>query len=242
MARGRIGFNPTSRTRGLLPNTVPFVPPVHVNASFVDAGANAVEGTNVLPHTFTLPATVTAGDILIVSAGIASSTTLVADGAGMTAQAADNINTRSGHAGHTWVRTLTGAYSGTTITLTSGAVLKAAITWEIVRIPNVIGSPVFTATNGAASLTFDAPAFTPDPLKVAVHAIAGSTAAAAPPTAWTPPSGVTARATRGTGGTTGRSSSAVATALTANAVLGTTWTTDVTTTWSATTVVFTTTA
>lgn len=219
---------------------------------FVTAFTNAAEGTNATTHTITLPAagTFQAGDILIISAGLASgSSTLTADGIGMTAQAADDINTRSGHTGHTWVRTLTAAHAGTTVTFTSSSSLKIAVAAEIIRIPNLaVGTPPeILPANGTTASTFNAPAFTPNSLKVAVFTLAASHSTIVP-TVWTPPSGVTLRTSRATAGATGRSSAAIADALTSGATLGTQWATfddtatAVAATWSATTIVFTTAA
>lgn len=210
-------------------------------ALFIAAGSNSSEGSNATTHSFTLPAVVATGDLLIISAGLASSTTLTALGAGFANTPADNINSLSGHAGHTWVHTLDASHGGATVTLTSGSSLKVAISWEIIRIPNrAIGTPAtFTAANGTTATTFSAPSFTPSATKIAVYAIAGSTATATPPSVWNPPAGVTLRAGRGTGGTTGRSSAAIGDALTPEAIIATNWSTDVATTWSATTIIFT---
>lgn len=212
-------------------------------ATYITSGSNGAESVNSTTHSVVLPVSVTAGDILIISAGLASSTSLTASGIGMSGQIADNINTQlSGHGSHVWVRTLASVDGGATITLTSGSSLKVAITWQIIRVPDIATtSPLtFLQNQGLTSSSLTAPSFTRSATKFAVFAIAGSSGSSAPPNTWTPPSNVTFRAGQGTGGTTGRSSSAIGDALTPDTVLGTGWTTNTAATWSVTTIVFTT--
>ncbi len=197
----------------------------------------AAESTNATSHTIILPTGISAGDTIIVSVALASSTTVTASGGPWSAASANQIldTSRSGVGGHVWVAVAAGTESGATVTFTTGTSLKIAAAATVLRGLDAT-TPVTSATDltGVSATTQTGPSVTQDTTHIAFETVHLGTAANAVAT-YTPPSSMTLAASRSTGGTTGRAGVAQAYNLTPNTAVGSAWTTDVAGAWVAAT-------
>ncbi|WP_207005961.1 PKD domain-containing protein [Nocardioides aromaticivorans] len=180
-----------------LPALAPIAPPAQAAAgaiTFVDAASTAGNRT---AHTVRVPASVRAGDVLLMALTTNSTASTIADpGAGWTEVAArdgDGIRSRL------WTRTATAADVDANVTVTTSASAKSVMTVAAYRStgadPAVVGVAGGSNTAGTSHV---APAVTvadPGSWVVSVWAEKSST-----DTTWTSPSGVTRRSSAaGTG-------------------------------------------
>lgn len=212
-------------------------------ASFGIAGTNAAEGVNSTAHSFILGGGLVTGRRMVITASVASVSTVVTlTGLGVSGKAPDDSNPQgTGHNLHVWVLPIDAARdTDSTVTITTSASLKIAVAYASYNFTDVdpAVAPQFIHTGGISSTTLTGPTFTPDPYKVAILAAGSSSGAGAPATVWTAPPTVTLRANRATGGTTGRTAAVLGDTLTPNAALGTAWATDTPGAWSVTAIVF----
>lgn len=205
----------------------------------VATATNAAESANGTTHTLVCP-TVADNDWAVIYGNLAgSSTTLTASGiGGLSGTSPGGSTTRSGFGLHGWVRKLTAADSGQTLTVTSSSSLKVALCMVVIRGLDPDQIPTFgTGVNGLAADVMNPPAFTPAVGKILVHGAGIATASAAPPTegfaggAWVTPTGITGQTSRSTGGTTGRCGMAVGTQLTENTAISGPWDSDASSSW-----------
>ncbi len=206
-----------------------------MEATTVESGVLPNETTNGTSHGPIALGTVADDDWLFITSTIAGgSTTMTATGAGFSSSAPTQPNTRSGFGLHVWVRKLTAANSGASITLNTSSSLKATVGWKVVRGLDPDQTPVITITNGTSAGTMNGPSFSPADGKVLIHCVGMATAAGAPPATWTPPSGMTLDVISSMGGTTGRAGGAIASQFNQNTGISGGWTADVNNTWGVT--------
>lgn len=207
--------------------------------SVVATATNAAESANGTTHTVVCP-TVADNDWAVFYGNLAgSSTTLTASGiGGMSGTVPGGSTTRSGFGLHGWVRKLTAADSGQTLTVTSSSSLKVAICMVVIRGLDPDQTPTFaTGTNGLAADAMNPPSFTPAVGKILVQGAGIATASSAPPTegfaggAWVTPTGITGQTSRSTAGTTGRCGMAVGTQLNENTAVSGPWDSDASSSW-----------
>lgn len=210
--------------------------------AFGIAGTNAAESTNVTAHSFTMPAGLVTGRRMVVTASVAStSNVLTLTGFGVTNQAPTDSNPQgTGHNLHVWILPIDSARdSGSTVTITTSTTLKIPVAFASYDWAGVdTAAPLqFVHTAGISNTVLTGPTFTPSLYKAAILAAGSSSGSNPPATVWTGPPQATIRASRATGGTTGRSAVALGDALTPNVALDTAWTTDLAGAWSITAIV-----
>lgn len=125
------------------------------------SGITTAFNSSVASHTITLPATINAGDLILVMT-LRSTTSAITGPAGLSYSSLTSLSAAgSASAYQLFYKTALGTEGGTTITFTTGAGVTTVLICWIVQAGTWQGSPQQAGYNGDTGMTADPPSLTP---------------------------------------------------------------------------------